>query len=117
MTITMMVNAAWPATNPIALAAYVAKKTATGSAIHIRTVSVPAAAAKRPPRTNPMTLPISASTVDRPVPSALDLSTESVPSTTQNAWPRPSALASRTDRARPTASRMLWWRTVEFGSR
>ena len=41
--------------------------------------------AKSPPATNPMTLPSSACSVLRPVPSALERSTVSVPSTTQNA--------------------------------
>ena len=85
MRITVTVNAAWPAMKPNALAAYDARKRATGRAIHIRTGLFPATLAKRPPPTNPITLPAIAWTVVRPVPSAFERSTESVPSTTQKA--------------------------------
>ena len=105
MMITVTVKAAWPATNPMALAAYDARKIAIGIAIHMSTGSLPASTAKRPPAAKPMTLPASACTVVRPVASAFERSTESVPSTTQNAWPRPSVRASSTEIASPTATR------------
>ena len=85
MMITVMVKAAWPVTNPMALAAYDARKIAIGNAIHMTTGWLPAARAKSPPATNPMTLPASACTVVRPVPNAFERSTDSVPSTTQKA--------------------------------
>ena len=115
MMITVRVNAAWPAMNPMALCAYEARKSATGSVAHSGTVLLPASPASSPPAMNPTTLPASAWIVVRPVPSAFDRSTESVPSTTQKAWLRPIVRASSTDSASPTATRTLPWRTVEPG--
>src|SRR2546422_35094 len=56
---------------------------ANGRTDHNSTVLVPATRAKSPPRTTPSRLPPIACTVVRPVPSAFDRSTWSVPRTTQ----------------------------------
>ena len=90
---------------------------AMGSAAHITSGWLPARIANTPPITTPITLPISACTVVRPVPSAVDRRTWSVPSTTQNAWDRPSRRATSTASARPTATRRLFCITVDVGSR
>src|SRR5438477_6741553 len=90
---------------------------ANGRTDHKSTLLVPATRAKSPPRTTPSRLPPIACTVVRPVPSAFDRSTWSVPRTTQNPCCSPRRFASTTAMARPIATRRLDWTTVEEGSR
>jgi hypothetical protein len=78
-----MVNAACPAANEIALGAYEPIRTATGRIAHSTVSCVPIPITSSEPRTIPTAVPARAERIDQPVPSALERSTDSVPSTTQ----------------------------------
>ena len=98
---------AWPAANETARGAYAASIAASGSAIHNHVSLLPMARSSRPPTVIPASVPSSAWTIVAPVLSALERSTESDPSTTQNACWTDASEAMKTAIASPIAPRAL----------
>ena len=80
-------------------------------------VSFPIASSRSAPTKKPIAVPASPRRMFCPVASAFERSTESVPSTTQNACCTPERSATRTAIARPIAPRTLLWSQTECRSR
>ena len=113
---SVIVKLAWPAVNEMTAGDTPAISTAIGSRIHSTVSLVPMPTISAPPMTNPTRLPSTARTTFCPVLKALDRSTLSVPSTTQNECWTPVRSATSTARPSAIAPRTLLCSQTECGS-
>ncbi len=102
---TSTVKHAWPTMKLTVPGVYAERNASGGSAIHNQVVSLPTTAISRLASRKPMMVPSTACRALRCVPSALERSTDSVPSTTQKPCSTSVALASAIAAPRPTAAR------------
>ena len=112
-TTTTSVNPACPATNENATGATAATRIVTGSSTHSSTGSRPRPSSTAALIATPSVVPSTARTAVTPVPSALERSTDSEPSTTQNACCTSSAVDSPTAIDSPAAPRIAERRIAE----
>ena len=114
---TIIVNAAWPATNDATSGTYAEPNATSGSSIHSTTGSTPTISITTAPSTNPTVVPATARSTRVPVVSALLRNTDIAPSTTQNPCSTGNTCVTATASAKPSPVRRLFRSTTALVAR
>src|SRR6185312_239534 len=114
---TIIVNAAWPATNEATSGTYAEPNATTGKSIHSTTGSTPSNSMTAAPSTKPTAVPATARSTRVPVVSALLRNTDIAPSTTQNPCSTGNTWVTATASANPSPVRRLLRSTTALVAR